>query len=667
MRKQELRKHADPGLKFSPGHGLLHTEAIDYILRTAVRNIAGQRVLAVYLYDRQAAAQGDTAPCYTVFQTRRDYITAENMEGGALKWRSSCLDNLLGGWPRKQCAFYTQKDQERVIRFCELDEVSGLNALALLQARIMATHRRERIIARERKIIETMERVPAKPRDLKGWIHREVLPAYVIYTYRKGKKRLDGWCTSCRHDVKVEGARHNAEGHCPRCGRAVTFKPAGRVGKLYDRATAQVIQRTGGNELLLRIFKAGKSYRPYRGAKEDVWENARFFIRWDDSGEISIEPYYDSYKGITTRWRPGERPGMSPWVRTFEQDACGSLYLRGLGEVLAGTPWQYSQMQAFYAHDHEPLEVLPYLQRYVQRPFIEYLVKLGLYKLAQYAVYGSSRTHVDNTLNFRGRNPREILGVRLEDIPLLQSLDASPEQLTLLRALRGQGIRAEESLLRWYEAHGVSEEGDILRPLRYTTPFKLTRYIENQFERLREQKTEYGMPRYREPRNVLSEYRDYLGIGKALGYDLKNTFVLFPRDLRKAHDTATNLYRPKKDTYVEKAIGAAYPELTKQYGCSRGGFAVIAPQTAKEIVAEGHALRHCVGTYTERMARDEYAILFLRRTADLNAPFVTLRVKDGRLVENRGLQNGDPPADAQKFLKRWERDVLQSAPARMAA
>ena len=666
MRKQELRKHADPGLKFSPGHGLLHTEAIDYIIRTAVRNIAGQRVLAVYLYDRQSAAQGSNAPRYTVFQTRWEYITLERTEGGALKWRTSCLDNLLGGWPRKQCAFYTQKDLDRVTRFCGVDNASGLDALEVLQERIRAARLRERIVARERKIIETMERVPAKPRDLKGWIHREALPAYVIYTYRKGKKRLDGWCTSCRHDVKVEGVRHNAEGHCPRCGRSVTFKPAGRVGKLYDRATAQVLQRTGEKELLLRIFKADKCYRSYRSAKEYVWENARFFICWNDSGEISIEPYYDSYRGITTRWRSGERPGMSPWVRTFEQDACGHLYLRGLTEALAGTPWQYSQLQAFYWHDREPLEVLPYLQRYIQRPFIEYLVKLGLCKLAQYAVYGS-RTRIDDALNFEGRNPREILGVRLEDVPLLQALDASPEQLTLLRALRGQGLRVEEPLLRWYEAHGITEEGDILRPLRYTTPLKLMRYIENQFEHLWKQKTEYGIPRYRELRNVLSEYRDYLGIGKALGYDLKNTFVLFPRDLRKAHDTAANLYRPKKDTYVEKAIGAAYPELTKQYGYSRGGFAVVAPQTAKEIVAEGHALRHCVGAYTERVARDEYAILFLRRTADLKAPFVTLRVKDSRLVENRGLSNGEPPPDAQKFLKRWEREVLQAAPQRMAA
>ena len=87
----------------------------------------------------------------------------------------------------------------------------------------------------------------------------------------------------------------------------------------------------------------------------------------------------------------------------------------------------------------------------------------------------------------------------------------------------------------------------------------------------------------------------------------------------------------------------------------------------QSVVQEGHALRHCVGTYTESVAKNSFVILFLRRTDDITVPFVTLRVQDGRLIENRGHCNGETPPAAQAFLKRWERDVLQIAPARMAA
>jgi hypothetical protein len=600
-----------------------------------------------------------------VFQTRRDYITAEHMEGGALKWRSACLSSLLfSNWQHKEYAFYTQKDRDCVTRFCDIESRLGLEALDKLQSKIMDARQRERAIARERKILETMERVPAVPRDLKGWIHREVLPAYVFYQYHKGRKSFDGWCTACRHDVQVVGARHNAKGCCPRCGRAVTFKPFGRISSLFDRVTGQIIQRTGENELLVRIFKAQKHYRSYRDAEATIWENARFFIRWDDAGEVTIDPYYYSYSGITTRWHPGERPFMNPWARSFEQDTCGNIYLRGLDNILTGTPWQYSQLQAFYTHDREPMEVLPYLRRYFQYPFIEYLVKLGLYNLAEYAVYGG---FTGTTLNMEGRNPREILGVEPEDIPLLQSLDANSSQLKLLHTLRKQGLRPEESLLRWYGEHEISNTDNLLSLLRYMTPFKLTRYVDGQFERLRGFKTENGRRRYEKLNNVLSEYCDYLRIGKTLGYDLKNTFVLFPRDLRMAHDTAARLDQAKKDAVIEQAISAAYPALEKMYSYSHGDFSIVVPKSAKEIVEEGHALRHCVGSYAKRVAQDECAILFLRRTDNITAPYITLRVKDGRLDENRGLCNGEPPPAAQAFLKRWEREVLQAAPVRMAA
>jgi len=63
MKKRELLKHAEPGLKFSPGNGLLHAEQLTYIVRTAVKNIDGRRVLLVHLYDREqlaAATDGDT-------------------------------------------------------------------------------------------------------------------------------------------------------------------------------------------------------------------------------------------------------------------------------------------------------------------------------------------------------------------------------------------------------------------------------------------------------------------------------------------------------------------------------------------------------------------------------------------------------------------------------
>ena len=52
INKRECRKFADPGLKMNRNHGLLHTEKVKYIVRTAIKNIGGQKAFlaAVFVF-----------------------------------------------------------------------------------------------------------------------------------------------------------------------------------------------------------------------------------------------------------------------------------------------------------------------------------------------------------------------------------------------------------------------------------------------------------------------------------------------------------------------------------------------------------------------------------------------------------------------------------------
>jgi hypothetical protein len=466
---------------------------------------------------------------------------------------------------------------------------------------------------------------------------------------------MDGYCTACRHDVSVTGARHNQAGKCPRCGKSVTFKPIGRIGKLFDRVTAQVIQRTGENGIVVRIFKVSKSYRDFREAKPRVWENARIFVEWDQ-GKTTVTPFYYSYwNGILTHWRKGIRPVMNKWAVNFEQDACGHLYTRGLDGALAGTPWQYSQLEQFYLRDGMPLEVVPYLLKYLRHLFIEYLVKMNLHRLARDVVYAG---YAANVLNEHGKSLRDVLGVEKDDVPILQVVDVDREQLRLFKALKAQGVRAEEALLRWYAEHKIGDTENVLRPLQYMTQYKLTQYIDGQFERLREQTTQYGERRYRELRRVLSEYNDYLALGLKLNYDFTGSFALFPRDLQAAHDLAVELCEKKRTAKLDRQLAAAFEALTERYGYTGQDFAVLVPRTSAEIIAEGHALHHCVGGFVESIAQGKRTLLFLRRADNLKKPFVTFEIRDGEIVQTSGYDNGAPPQEVKKFLDRWKKTKL---------
>ena len=55
--------------------------------------------------------------------------------------------------------------------------------------------------------------------------------------------------------------------------------------------------------------------------------------------------------------------------------------------------------------------------------------------------------------------------------------------------------------------------------------------MDRQYSFLRLRKTQYGGIRYKDMQALVSEYRDYLDMCVRERYDLRNDFVLLPKDL----------------------------------------------------------------------------------------------------------------------------------------
>ena len=120
--KRACRKFAMPELEFNLNEGVLHVESCPYIIRTAVRNIAGQRILVLYIYQRESILAGSIKPRWVMFHSRDDFATLSFREDAKATWQCSTLDSLdrIGGFDSK-CAFYRQQDESRVARFCKCE------------------------------------------------------------------------------------------------------------------------------------------------------------------------------------------------------------------------------------------------------------------------------------------------------------------------------------------------------------------------------------------------------------------------------------------------------------------------------------------------------------------------------------------------------------------
>lgn len=658
--KRACRKLAMPELEFNLNEGVLHVESCPHIIRTAVRNIAGQRILVLYIYQRESILAGSIKPRWVMFHSRDDFATLSFREDAKATWQCSTLGSLdrIGGFDSK-CAFYRQQDESRVARFCKCER-GAISMLGYLQRLISYRKELERKWKKQRAIIDRMKYVPVLPRDLKGFIHREVMPQYIFYDYQR-KAPGHAYCTACRHEVRIAAAKHNTSGLCPRCKKKITFKCRGRRGRIFDRETVQVLQKAEGNGLVLRIIKVYRSFADSDIPNHfEIWENARQFITLSSSGQCSVDAYYYHYKAgyDLTPWCNGYRPVFDRWKYNFTADMSGVLYQRNLSDTLKDTPWAYSQLEAFSGIASFS-GVATFLSAYIKRPKIEHLIKMKLYRLVSGIIYGGYGYSALQAINFNGENMRAILGIDRPYFPLLRELNPSIDQLHLIRQLLQADHKPSTEQIKWFIASKISNADAAKELLAHMSVHKLQRYVEQQFA----PEDEAALKRvdYYKMNTLITDYHDYLCMCKELQYDVKNSFILFPRELKAAHDSVAKTLKDKRTAEHEKAIAGSFDEWQKRYQYQSKELMMIPPHSAKEIVDEGAALHHCVRLYVKNVAEKKSVILFVRSVDEPDKSLCTVEVKDGQVTQARGFDNEEPPAQITAFIEQWKQRVLYAS------
>ena len=658
--KRACRKFAMPELEFNLNEGVLHVESCPHIIRTAVHNISGQRILVLYIYQRESILAGSIKPRWVMFHSRDDFATLSFREDTKATWQCSTLGSLDRIWGfDSKCAFYRQQDESRVARFCKCER-GAISMLGYLQRLISYRKELERKWKKQRAIIERMKYVPVLPRGLKGFIHRDVIPQYIFYDYqRKGPERA--FCTACRHEVSIAAAKHNASGTCPRCKKKITFKSRGKRGRIFDRATVQVLQKAEGNGLVLRIIKVYRSFADSDIPNHfEIWENARQFITLSSSGQCSVDAYYYHYKAgyDLTPWCNGYRPVFDRWKYNFTADISGVLYQRNLSDTLKDTPWAYSQLEAFSGIASFS-GVATFLSAYIKRPKIEHLIKMKLYRLVSGIIYGGYSYSALQAINFNGENMRAILGIDRPYFPLLRELNPSIDQLHLIRQLLQANHKPSTEQIKWFIASKISNADAAKELLAHMSVHKLQRYVEQQFA----PEDEAALMRvdYYKMNTLITDYHDYLCMCKELQYDVKNSFILFPRELKAAHDSVAKTLKDKRTAEHEKAIAGSFDEWQKRYQYQSKELMMIPPHSAKEIVDEGAALHHCVRLYVKNVAEKKSVILFVRSVDEPDKSLCTVEVKDGQVTQARGFDNEEPPAQITAFIEQWKQRVLYAA------
>lgn len=637
-------------------------------------------VLVVDIYNLDLLTILNSALQYRLLITQSEFLTLEYYRSGdkiAERYRDSMIDKLLKYVSLYGIIYsYSSCDTSRVMIGEEqarlIKEYLYSNASDALEAIFKRQEqiRKQQLEAKYKRIRDKvdMELAVVPPslsqKTLVGWAENHVFLEDRYIVYRRVGKKIVGYCSHCHADIKLKAARHGEMGVCPNCKSRVVLKSHGRTEKTCSiNKKLAVLQKCGEGFIIRHYFMTKRFYDMYAHNDMYIEEKVRTIC-----GNGKTQSYYYDWFRNTNEIR---------WCNAYrERSEFGNLesyvYTPTLKKVLKGTPYQYCALYE-YAKTENAIDVGRYLERYLQHPQIEYLVKLKLYRLAKALVnYGYSAN------DLQGNSVADVLGVGKRYIPMLQELDVSLDELKVIRAAvdAGMPISNEDILFlrKHVDGYGIGKAAKIACRVRLSAalPYCLS-VAQQKCEQAKNENRNYGCHLgyrngYGTPddhlRDVLSDYNDYTRECMDLELDLREKLIAYPRDFYEAHartsaqvQARTNVLEKKKIAKVAKKYG--------KYNMTVGELMISVAKTAEEIIYEGKKLSHCVGGYVHYVADEHSIIFFLRKTNEPDTPYYTVELDPDkmRIVQYRGYKNNranNPvPKEIHEFIGAWKKHIMR--------
>jgi predicted RNA-binding Zn-ribbon protein involved in translation (DUF1610 family) len=637
-----------------------------YVIKTFMHD----DFLILDMYSVMRFRLGQEMHTFRMFHQKDDYITIKYMPDGSTAWRIAALQNLENviPWDKTYKPLFADAESSEMLEeflkgFPDPEKRKGEDPEEPVDLILKLIHYQNRIqdvrlAIQHRKITDkidaVMALVPAIPDDFAEWVEEEALyeSRYLVYKSKSRKGPRDAYCTHCKQDVKVDFAKPNFTGICPNCGTFAMMKPQGHSRTIEDHTEATLIQKFEGG-LVLRMFSVRKNYRErnleaftfrnhLRNPELFIFEEVR--IMYMNDGTHSLYEFAP-FKTAGARWC---------YYNGFRSWYSQSLYSENLDNVLKGTILQYSALKQYVEHKpHVKLNLYEYINTFINGPSLEYVVKLGLHNLASDLITRNTDTR---DIDIKTNGPLSVMKLSKEVRDRAIRLNAGIVEIRILRTAERLGLKIDDKEIAWIKANASNRIDGIFDVAKETTIYQLIKYLSGQSENEERWRT------------TLSDFLDYTTMAKKLGWDLSNPFVLFPRDLKQAHDRAMRMYRNIQTKEEDKAIKEAHKRLSKAYGYEDKDYIVKVPTGARELTREGHELHHCVGSYIERVASGRTVIVFLRKKQDPYNPYITMEINPDTLtiVQARGSHNSAPKDEDAAVIERYKQKVLKKTTKKIA-
>lgn len=525
----------------------------------------------------------------------------------------------------------------------------------------VSEQREKKEYRRKERLDALMGKVPDVPDGFLKWALKAVGKGkhYAFWDKESGMYE----CTSCgkTHTAAEIPGKHNETAACPATGEMVMIKR--RTKQMREKSHVCLMQDVDEKTSVCRYFDARIEWQG-KGEYIELSEAVRIMPK--RNSEKRCEIYYNQYRSFWGYQRFDRRNPANRRIRSCY------LYPEEIRECLAGTDYRgwadafctmaHAEMQVNY----NSLMVAAWDRRLAG--VMEYMAKGRFFRLAG-EVSEHTWERYRGCLDISGKNAQEVLGIGdMQKVNRIRDEDGGERMVKWMRWSEQENQKIGRDVMLWLEKEEIDPED--MRGISLT-PQKLMNYI------IRQKEESY---KNLCARQVIEQYRDYLAACSRMGKDLTDEMVYKPRELKRRHDELIEEIQKvqmieqmkrnkemaeKREAQMREKYPGAEENLAEAagiYAYSGEEFSVIVPRTLSQIVLEGNALHHCVGSserYFERIMRRETYVFFLRRTSEPDVPYYTLEVEPGGTIrQTRTMYDEETGVETVRaFLRQWQKEV----------
>lgn len=491
---------------------------------------------------------------------------------------------------------------------------------------------------------------PAFDGDAKFEIEKNIMPQFVFY--KKNGCHVDAYCTQCEtlyhQDEKSRVNvihKHGMQVRCPHCNTQVFMYCAGygtcEVSEQGRRNVIVFFSRD--NDLYIRCFKVNFYFEDYGVRKipqYSYYECYRYYY-----GKYGCQKWKKTidYNFKKTIWK--EQKNMSePIFRTsLYGRADNSYHISGLYN-LGKTMFKYScfdEVDRIFTDSGYNFYVFSYLNEYFRHPNIEYLIKGGFEEV--FKSYMKKEYAYRFKINFKSNDLKKMLGLNAKEIKSFKHKKC--EEISNYKNLKKYFPNVKlEILTAFNDIYG-----------RYGTELcYIAEKTKLSFECLTNYMKKSNMRCFE-----LNEWKDYINQCISLGYNLEESEINRPKNLHTAHERLTKIIEHRRQKDLDEKIKKRFETLLKVRCMEDDVFIIIPPKSQQEIIDEGKALSHCVGSYADKHANGQCDILFLRKKEEIDKPYYTIEIRGSDIWQYRGYKNNmadNPvPECVENFIKEYKK------------